>query len=236
MKRFLVAIIIPVLLTYSLHITVLLYFPLVILTYLIIGGLPWLRILSHTLPRDLFIAYVYVKLNIEGELIAKKNVQIHHLWLETVTKNRNKIAITYGDKKVTFGEMNNSINRMANYFVSCGVTPGGTVALYSENRIEYICLWLAMSKIGIVTALINNNLRGKSLVHSIQVASCKVVVFSPNCVAGVAEIYEELGNDVSYYSIGSLDEGKIVQGPFKRYVTLPRGKGVTKCDIPSLLY
>ena len=140
-------------------------------------------------------------------MIAKNNIQLHHIWNITVNNNRNKTAITYGDKKITFGEMDCDINRLAHYFESVGVSPGGTVALYSENRIEYVCMWLAMSKIGIVTALINNNLRGKSLVHSIQVASCKVVVFSPNCVAGVADIFEELGNDVSYYSIGTLNEG-----------------------------
>ncbi|KAI6660109.1 hypothetical protein LOD99_10582 [Oopsacas minuta] len=186
--------------------TCLLYLPLLCLTYLLLGGLPWLRILSHTLPRDLFIAYTYSKINIEGDLMAKKNVQLHHIWLEIVAKNRTKTAITCGERKISFEEMNLLINKIANYFVSLGVTKSDTVALYSENRIEYVCIWLAFSKLGVITALINNNLRGKSLVHSVRVASCKMVIFTPATAAGACDIYEEMREEVTYHCLGAPTE------------------------------
>ena len=54
---------------------------------------------------------------------------------------------------------------------------GDTVALYMENRPEFVGLWLGLSKIGVITALINTNLKSKQLIHSISVARSKVLIF-----------------------------------------------------------
>ena len=208
MKRLVASILLSSLVIYFLSLSILLFLPLVFIAYLLLGGLPWLRILSHTLPRDFFAGYTFVKLNIEGELMAKRNVQLHHLWLEVVAKYRTKTAITYRERKISFEEMNFLINKFANYFMTLGVRKGDTVALYSENRIEYVCVWLALSKLGVITALINNNLRGKSLVHSVRVASCKLVVFTPDCVEGVCDIYEDMREEVTYHCLGTPTKGE----------------------------
>ena len=39
------------------------------------------------------------------------------------------------------------------------------VALFMENKPEYIGIWLGLSKLGVITALINTNLRTHSLKH-----------------------------------------------------------------------
>lgn len=142
--------------------------------------------------------------------MARKNVQLHHLWLEVVAKYRTKTAITYRERKISFEEMNFLINKLANYFMALGVRKGDTVALYSENRIEYVCVWLAFSKLGVITALINNNLRGKSLIHSVRVGSCKMVVFTPDCVEGVCDIYEDMREEVTYHCLGTPTKGEIL--------------------------
>ena len=40
---------------------------------------------------------------------------------------------------------------------------GDIIALIMENRKEYVPIWLGLSKIGVITALINTNLCGDSL-------------------------------------------------------------------------
>lgn len=40
-----------------------------------------------------------------------------------------------------------------------------------------MCIWLGLAKIGVVTALINTNLVGDPLVHSITAAKSKAVIF-----------------------------------------------------------
>jgi solute carrier family 27 fatty acid transporter 1/4 len=47
-----------------------------------------------------------------------------------------------------------------------------------ENNPEYPCIWLGLSKLGVITALINTNLRSKGLLHSISISNCKVMIYS----------------------------------------------------------
>ena len=60
-----------------------------------------------------------------------------------------------------------------------------------ENRPEYVGLWLGLSKVGIVPALINTNLLGQPLVHSIKAASAIGLIYGAeleNAVYGVASM------------------------------------------------
>ena len=50
------------------------------------------------------------------------------------------------------------------------------IYIYFENRPEYVGLWLGCSKIGLVPALINSNLAGQSLLHSINAACARAVI------------------------------------------------------------
>lgn len=61
---------------------------------------------------------------------------------------------------------------------------GDVVALFMENRSQYVGLWLGMAKIGIEAALINFNLRLEALVHCVSISNAKAVVFGSELVDG----------------------------------------------------
>ena len=44
------------------------------------------------------------------------------------------------------------------------------------NRLEYFAIWYGLSKIGVVTALINNQLSGLALAHCINIAAPACVI------------------------------------------------------------
>ena len=46
-----------------------------------------------------------------------------------------------------------------------------------ENKPEFVGIWYGLSKLGVITALINTNLRAKVLIHSIEVAKPKIVIY-----------------------------------------------------------
>jgi acyl-CoA synthetase (AMP-forming)/AMP-acid ligase II len=48
-----------------------------------------------------------------------------------------------------------------------------------ENGIEFFAAWVGLSKIGVITAWINTNLKAEPLAHSIRVAKCKAVLTTP---------------------------------------------------------
>lgn len=49
---------------------------------------------------------------------------------------------------------------------------------------EYVCIWLGLSKIGVVTALINTNLRADTLAHSLKVSNCSAVIIGKEQING----------------------------------------------------
>ena len=67
---------------------------------------------------------------------------------------------------------------MAHIFEDAGFKPGDTVALVMDNRPEYVAIWLGLAKAGVVAALINYNLKGSPLAHSISIVESKAVIFA----------------------------------------------------------
>ena len=68
-------------------------------------------------------------------------------------------------------------NQIANYFLSEGYQKGDGVALFMENSPHYIIIWLGLAKIGVVSALINFNLKNQGLVHTIKLAKSRAIIF-----------------------------------------------------------
>lgn len=69
------------------------------------------------------------------------------------------------------------------------------VALFLENKPEYICIWLGLSKLGVIVPLINTNQRLGSLVHSITVAKSQAVIFGTELSDGKYSHVMTLNNE-----------------------------------------
>ena len=108
---------------------------------------------------------------------AKNNRTVADIFQQTVSKHPDKIAVRIEQKKWTFREVEEYSNRIANYFKSQGYQKGDVVALLLDNSPEFICVWLGLSKLGVITALLNTNLRLDSLWHCISVATVKGIIF-----------------------------------------------------------
>ncbi|XP_020711168.2 long-chain fatty acid transport protein 4 isoform X2 [Athalia rosae] len=84
-------------------------------------------------------------------------------------------------------------NQVARYFRSReDLSRGDSVALVMESRPEYIGFWLGLSKVGLVAALVNTNLRRDVLVHSIRAAGCKALIFGSELEDAVVDIKDEI--------------------------------------------
>ena len=85
-------------------------------------------------------------------------------------KAPQNLAILYQDSTVTYAALDEAANRYANWALAQGIKKGEVVSLLMENRPEYLFAWLGLVKIGAIAALINCNLKGPPLAHSINVA------------------------------------------------------------------
>jgi acyl-CoA synthetase (AMP-forming)/AMP-acid ligase II len=112
---------------------------------------------------------------------------------DTVARWPNKVAVEFVDdgRKLTFREMDLLANKFANFFASQGLRKGDVAAMMMTNKPEYICIELALAKIGVVSALFNYNLKGNPLSHSIKVAEAKIVIYDSDLGSVLKDISGE---------------------------------------------
>ena len=97
------------------------------------------------------------------------------------------IAILYEDRTITYRELNEQANRYTRWAQAQGIKRGDVVALLMENRPEYLFAWLGIVRVGAIAALLNTNLRGSALAHSIFVASARHLVLGVELADNYAE-------------------------------------------------
>lgn len=100
-----------------------------------------------------------------------------------VDRWRDRPAISFEGRTVSYAEMDGIANRFAHWGKGLNLRRGQTVALFMPNRLEYFCIWYGLSKIGVVTALINNQLSGLALAHCLNISGANHIVVDPETSA-----------------------------------------------------
>ena len=85
-------------------------------------------------------------------------------------------AMSFEGRTVTYGELDQMANRYAHWARSLNLRRGQTVALFMPNRLEYFAVWYGLSKVGVVTALINHQLTGQPLAHCLDISGASHVI------------------------------------------------------------
>lgn len=93
-----------------------------------------------------------------------------------VDKYPNNVAWRFEGQLTTYAEMDALANKTANWALGLGLQPGDAVALFMENRPEYVSFWYGLAKIGVVVGLINHNLTDKALAHCVNIADAKLIL------------------------------------------------------------
>ncbi|MEA2834256.1 MAG: fatty-acyl-CoA synthase [Methylobacteriaceae bacterium] len=111
-----------------------------------------------------------------GAIMKNPNRTFRDIAEELAAKHAGNLALVSDHERFTYSEWNAHSNRYARWLRAQGLRKGDAVALFMPNRPEYICVWTGGAKAGCITALINSNLTGKGLAHSITIADAKVVI------------------------------------------------------------
>ncbi len=64
----------------------------------------------------------------------------------------------------------------ARWGLAQGLKTGDVVCLLMHNCAEYLPVWLGLTRLGVIVALINNNLAGDALAHSINIVAPRAVI------------------------------------------------------------
>src|SRR5450631_1875219 len=96
----------------------------------------------------------------------------------------DELAERYGDapallsdrESFSYRQLAARANQYARWTLSERIQKGDTICLMMPNRPEYMALWLGVTRVGGVVALLNSNLTGVTLAHCINVVTPKHVI------------------------------------------------------------
>ncbi len=95
---------------------------------------------------------------------------------ELAAKSGDLPALLSDRESLTYRELSGRSNQYARWALEQGLAKGEVVGLLMTNRPEYFAVWLGITSIGGVVALLNTNLVGPSLAHCINIVSPKHLI------------------------------------------------------------
>ncbi|WP_397404600.1 long-chain-acyl-CoA synthetase [Phenylobacterium sp.] len=154
---------------------------------------------------------------------------------------RNRPAMTFEGRTVTYGELDGIANRYAHWAKSQNLRRGQVVALFMPNRLEYFAIWYGLSKVGVVTALINNQLVGAPLAHCLNISGANHVLVDGDTSPAFGAALGQLDRPMQQWILGPAHGGQrdLIQA-LKSCSQLPPDRsvrdGMTANDTALLIY
>ena len=115
----------------------------------------------------------------------------------SVARSPHNIMLLFEGRQWTYGEFNAEVNQLAHLLMARGIKQGDCVAVFMENRAEFILVVLALAKLGAPGSLINNSLSGNALVHCLKETSTKKCIVGAERTSSLAEVMPELLQDLN---------------------------------------
>jgi long-chain acyl-CoA synthetase len=108
-----------------------------------------------------------------------KNMQPKTLKLmleETARQYGDKIALVYGDRRLSYGELDEGSNKIANALTGMGIEKGDRVAMLLPNSPEFVITYFGIVKIGAIAVPLNIKYKIDELTSMFSSSQPKVLV------------------------------------------------------------
>jgi fatty-acyl-CoA synthase len=116
------------------------------------------------------------------------------------------LALICDDVQMSYRALAASADKFAAWALSQGMSKGETVALLLLNQPDFMAIWLGITKIGCVVALINTNLSGPALAHCIDIAQPRHVIADARLLQSVLDAQSHLKSDAKIWQHGGRDK------------------------------
>jgi fatty-acyl-CoA synthase len=98
-------------------------------------------------------------------------------------------------------------NRYARWALAQGLGKGDVVCLLMPNCPDYMAIWLGMTRVGVIVALINTNLVGAQLAHSVNIAAPKDIIVGEELVEALVGVLPQIASGVRCWVHGRSSRG-----------------------------
>ncbi len=106
-----------------------------------------------------------------------------------------KTAVIYEDRPVSYRELNENVNRCAHFLMKKGIKKGDRVAVILLNSMEFLEIYFACAKLGIIFVPLNWRLAGPELEYQLNDSGSRMVVFHDSFLGSVDLIRTSLKVD-----------------------------------------
>jgi acyl-CoA synthetase (AMP-forming)/AMP-acid ligase II len=100
------------------------------------------------------------------------------LFLKRVAMQPDRPALSHAGRSLSYRALESSVRGWAALLQARGLRRGQRLALWSENRLEYVQLQLAAARLGLVVACLNWRLHGAEQLHCLNLVEPALVIVS----------------------------------------------------------
>ena len=125
-----------------------------------------------------------------------------------------ELAGTYGDapallsdvERFSYRELAARANRYARWALAQGIRKGDTICLLMPNRPEFMAIWLGVTRIGGVVALLNTHLTGAALAHCINSVKPLHIIVATELLDALDSTRALISGDAKIWLHGDAEE------------------------------
>jgi len=142
-------------------------------------------------------------LELTAQIAAHPARTLAHVVDELAQTRGDAPALLSRDESLGYRALAARANRYARWTLEQNVAKGDVVCLLMPNCPEYLAIWLGISRVGGVVALLNTNLTGRALAHCIDVVSPRHVIVAADLTQAFASALPHVSGGATIWAHGA---------------------------------
>jgi long-chain acyl-CoA synthetase len=157
---------------------------------------------------------------------------------KTADKYAGKMAIVYGDRRISYSELDEASNKIASTLIEFGVNKGDRVAMMLSNSPEFVITYFGIVKIGALAVPLEPKYRVNELTHIFDNALPKVLVVESAVLESLITVLSKFRSIRHVINTGSEFEDRFIS--FRQIMTTGSGQrfetDLSPDDIAIIMY
>lgn len=117
----------------------------------------------------------------------------------------------YGDRTVSYSELDRKASAIAGGLRAQGVEPGDHVCLFLYNSLEYVFTYFALAKMGAVAIPVDTRFTGDTLAYVLSSSEADTIIFDTD----TRESYEAIRNEIPQFTMEYFIDSRTEEHPYR---------------------
>ena len=111
---------------------------------------------------------------------------------QRATEQPEREIVRFADGALTYADLDEQANRIANAFAALGLEPGEKVAILLPNGPEFLATWFGVARAGLAEVPLNVGLRGELLAYVLNQSESRTIVVADEWVPRIDAVAAKL--------------------------------------------